>query len=36
MGKFDFRFYKWEKELADKPFLRQPFGDTWGNILGVR
>lgn len=29
MGKFDFRFYKWEKELADKPFLRQPFGDTW-------
>lgn len=29
MEKFDFRFYKWEKELADKPFLRQPFGDTW-------
>ena len=22
-------FYKWEKELKDKPFLRQPFGDKW-------
>ncbi len=29
MEKFDFKFYKWEKELADQPFLRQPFGDTW-------
>ena len=26
---FDFKFYKWEKELKDKPFLRQPFGDKW-------
>ena len=22
-------FYKWEKELADRPFLKQPKGDTW-------
>ena len=29
MEKFDFTFYKWEKELANKPFLRQPFGDRW-------
>ena len=27
---FDFKFYKWEKEFKDKPFLRQPFGDKWG------
>ena len=26
---FDFKFYKWENELKDKPFLRQPFGDKW-------
>ena len=26
---FDFPFYKWEKKLADKPFLRQPFGKLW-------
>ena len=26
---FDFKFYKWEKEFKDKPFLRQPFGDKW-------
>ena len=26
---FDFKFYKWEKEFRDKPFLRQPFGDKW-------
>ena len=26
---FDFPFYKWEKKLADKPFLRQPFGKIW-------
>ena len=26
---FDFPFYKWEKELSNKPFLRQPFGDNW-------
>ena len=34
---FDFPFYKWEKKLADKPFLRQPFGKfwetyTWGEV----
>ncbi|MEM6966063.1 MAG: AMP-binding protein [Bacteroidota bacterium] len=29
MEQFDFKFYKWEKELADQTFLRQPFGDTW-------
>ena len=22
-------FYKWEKQSANKPFLRQPFGDKW-------
>ena len=26
---FDFPFYKWEKKLADRPFLRQPFGKLW-------
>lgn len=26
---FDFQFYKWEEKFKDKPFLRQPFGDTW-------
>ena len=26
---FDFPFYKWEKDLADKPFLKQPFGTLW-------
>ena len=26
---FDFKFYEWEKRFKDKPFLRQPFGDTW-------
>ena len=26
---FDFPFYKWEKKLTDKPFLRQPFGKLW-------
>ena len=29
MKNFNFEFYKWEKELADKPFLLQPFGDRW-------
>jgi len=29
MSKFDFRFYQWEKNTPDKPFLRQPFGDNW-------
>ena len=26
---FDFKFYDLEKQLKDKPFLRQPFGDQW-------
>lgn len=26
---FDFKFYEWEKRFKDKPFLRQPFGDSW-------
>ena len=26
---FDFPFYRWEKELSDKPFLKQPFGNLW-------
>lgn len=26
---FDFRFYHWEKEFKNQPFLRQPFGDRW-------
>ena len=26
---FDFPFYKWEKELSNKPFLKQPFGNLW-------
>lgn len=26
---FDFKFYEWEKRFNDKPFLRQPFGNTW-------
>ncbi len=29
MENFDFQFYKWEKESANKPFLLQPFGDKW-------
>ena len=29
MEKYDFKFYHWEKELANKPFLKQPFGDEW-------
>lgn len=29
MEKFDFGFYKWEKETPNAPFLRQPFGDKW-------
>ena len=28
-NKFKFNFYKWEKKLNNKPFLRQPFGDKW-------
>ena len=28
-NKFKFNFYKWEKKLKNKPFLRQPFGDKW-------
>ena len=26
---FNFEFYKWEKKIRDRPFLRQPFGDKW-------
>ena len=26
---YDFPFYRWEKEKANDPFLRQPFGDNW-------
>ncbi len=26
---FDFKFYEWEKKFKDKPFLRQPFGNSW-------
>ena len=26
---FHFEFYKWEKKIRDRPFLRQPFGDKW-------
>ena len=26
---FDFKFYEWEEKFRDKPFLKQPFGDTW-------
>ena len=22
-------FYRWEKEKAEQPFLRQPFGEDW-------
>ncbi|MEM6766815.1 MAG: AMP-binding protein [Bacteroidota bacterium] len=29
MEVFDFDFYRWEKERANEPFLRQPFGDNW-------
>ncbi len=28
-NKFYFKFYDWEKKFKDKPFLRQPFGDSW-------
>ena len=26
---FEFKFYEWEKQLKDKPYLKQPFGDEW-------
>jgi len=26
---FEFKFYEWEKQLKDKPYLKQPFGDNW-------
>ena len=29
MEKFDFKFYKWEKETPNKVFLKQPFGSKW-------
>lgn len=28
-NKFYFKFYDWEEKFKDKPFLRQPFGDSW-------
>ncbi len=29
MEHFTFEFYKWEQETPHKPFLLQPFGDSW-------
>ena len=29
MEKLDFKFYDWEKNAPNKPFLHQPFGDNW-------
>lgn len=29
MELFNFEFYRWEKEIAEQPFLLQAFGDTW-------
>ena len=26
---FEFKFYEWEKQLKDKPYLKQPVGDKW-------
>ncbi len=26
---FELKFYEWEKQLKDKPYLKQPFGDEW-------
>ena len=26
---FEFKFYEWEKQLKDKHYLKQPFGDKW-------
>ena len=26
---FELKFYKWEKDFKDKPYLRQPIGETW-------
>ena len=26
---FEFKFYEWEKQLKDKTYLKQPFGDKW-------
>lgn len=26
---FDFKFYEWEATHSDRPFLKQPFGDSW-------
>ena len=26
---FELKFYEWEKEFKDKPYLRQPIGETW-------
>ena len=40
---FEFKFYEWEKQLKDKPYLKQPFGDKWeeytwgevGDLIGL-
>ncbi len=26
---FELKFYEWEKQFKDKPYLKQPFGDQW-------
>jgi long-subunit acyl-CoA synthetase (AMP-forming) len=26
---FEFKFYEWEKQLKDQPYLKQPFDDNW-------
>ena len=26
---FELKFYEWEKQFKDKPYLKQPFGDEW-------
>ena len=26
---FELKFYEWEKQFKDKPYLKQPFGDKW-------
>ncbi|MEM8886892.1 MAG: AMP-binding protein [Bacteroidota bacterium] len=29
MSTYEIRFYKWEEQLRDQVYLRQPFGDRW-------
>ena len=26
---FELKFYKWEEEFKNKPYLRQPIGEKW-------